>query len=338
MHSGGIGIVFTIYFLYNYYKNTIVDGKRLIDKVVNSSTRTDKMGIGELLKYALMFAIAIFSTIKILYWGANFPSATSALIKLVILAPIMALFNARRRTRKDVFVLVGSLLFLFFCEIAYITIGLPVKAPVLAINNTEMRLGHTTVQELMNDGFDIYVEKERTYAMDYDDFPDSDKFVKYSGAMDISIPGGYHRYGQVPYCVGVLAKNDQPIAIVTFYGSMSEEKPLKDCSIILFNLWSRFISEIRNSGITLKLNGVDLLATIKTETMKETFGNKIFRRYPRRYEIEEEIETEKRYIISWESNSHHLFYNSYFATIRMNDNHLMNSLELECQIAREADE
>ncbi len=146
--------------MYNYYKNTIVDGKRLIDKVVNSSTRTDKMEVGEILKYALMFAIAIFSAIKILYWGAKFPSATATLMKLIILAPIMALFNARRRTRKAVFVVVGSLLFLFFCEIAYITIGLPVKAPVLAINNTEMRLGHTMVQELMNDGFDIYIRKQ----------------------------------------------------------------------------------------------------------------------------------------------------------------------------------
>lgn len=327
----GIAFVYCTYFLHKGYKNTIVNGKRLIDEAVNSNTRTDKIGIGENLVYVLELIVAILFAIQIMYRGAKFPSATAIIARTIVLIPIMALFNARKRTGKSFITLFASLLFLIFCTMTYFIIGLPVKAPVLTINNTEMRLGHTTVQELMNDGFNIYTLEEHTYAMDYEDFPASDIFVKYSDTMDISIPKGYHRYATkpIPYIVGVLAKNDIPIATVVFYGSMSKEKPLKDCSIIYFNLWDRFISKIRYSKIAIKLNGVDLLAAIEADTMKETFGKKIFR--------PNKIETEKHYVISWDSNSHHLFYNAYYATIHVDDNYLMNALEFECQIAREAD-
>lgn len=327
----GISFVFCTCFLYNGYKNTIVNRKRLIDEPVNQNEKTDKMKTNEIFVYILMFVVAILFVIQIAYKGAKFPSATAVLIRTVILVPIMALFNARKRTGKALIVLFASLLFLLFCTITYMAIGLPVKAPILAINDTEVRLGQTTVRELMDDGFDIYIEKGNTTGLDYEESLVSEQFEKYSDITNISIPKGYHRQTLqiVPYSKGILVKGNTIIAEVIFYGSMTNETPLKDCSIIYFSMREEHIPKVKDNGISLKLNGVNLLSKIEMTVMEKNFGHKIYR--------PNQIEEDKRFIISWESNSHHLFYNSYAAIIYMDDNYLANSIELECQIARESD-
>ncbi|UTC69293.1 hypothetical protein E4O01_11595 [Treponema sp. OMZ 790] len=327
----GISFIFCTCFLYRNLKNTLGNGKRLIDEPVNENTKTGKLGLGEILVYGLMFIIAILFVVQIIYKGSRFPSATAVLTRTVILVPIMAFFNARKRTGKSLVVLFASLLFLVFCTIAYIAIGLPVKAPVLTLNNTEIKLGHTAIKELMNDGFDIYTEKGRVTALDIMKFPNSNEFEKYSGSPDISVAKGYHRRPMkpVPYSKAVLVKNNAIIARLIFYGSMKKETPLKDCSIIYFWMKKDDISKAKDNKISIKLNGVDMLSVLKTDTMKKTFGRKILRPH--------QIEADKHYLISWHSNSNHLFYNSYTASIDMDDNYLMTGIELECQIAREAD-
>lgn len=327
----GISFIFCTHFLYNSYKNTFVNRKRLIDEPVNQTGRTDRMGIGEILVYALMFIVAILFIIQILYKGTKFPSATAILIRTIVLVPIMALFNARKRTGKALVALFASLLFLLFCIITYMAIGLPVKAPILIINDTKIKLGQTTVKELMDDGFDIYIRKEHTANLDIEDFPDSKQFEKYSETMTISVPKGYHWQTSkiVPYSKGILAKNNTAIAEVIFYGSMTKETVLKDCSIIHFIMNDRHSSKRKKDEISIKLNGINLLSKLDTDTMKKTFGHKIVR--------PNQIDSDKHFIISWDSNSHHLFYNSYAAIIDMDDNDSVNSFELECQIAREPD-
>ncbi len=52
--------------------------------------------------------------------------------------------NANGKMQKGELRVQASML-LLFCTIAYMIVGLPVKAPVLTINNTELRLGDTTV-------------------------------------------------------------------------------------------------------------------------------------------------------------------------------------------------
>lgn len=327
----GISFIFCTCFLYNSYKNIIINGKRLIDEPVNKTTKTDKIRIGEILVYALMFITALIFAIQIAYKGAKFPSATAILIRTVILVPIMALFNARKRTGKALVTLFATLLFLLFCTITYITIGLPVKAPVLTINNTEIKLGKTTVRELLDEGFDIYTEKEHATSSDFKEFSDSEQFEKYSDTINLSVPKGYHWQTTelIPYSKGILVKNNTMIAKLIFYGSMTKETALKDCSIIHFVMNDKYITKEKKDKLSIKLNGVELLSKIETDTMKKTFGHKIARPH--------QIEEDKHYIISWNSNSHHLFYNSYGASIYMDAHYVANEIELECQIAREAD-
>ncbi|UTC68100.1 MULTISPECIES: hypothetical protein [unclassified Treponema] len=327
----GISFACAAYYLYHNYKNTIVNGKRLIDEPVNENTKAGKLSIGEIFVYGLMFVIAILFIIQIIYKGTKFPSATAVLIRTIFLVPIMAVFNARKRTGKAMVALFGSLLFLLFCMMTYLIIGLPVKSPILTINNTKIKLGQTIVKELMNDGFDIYMETGHATMSDHRDFPYSDEFEKYSDSMDISIAKGYHWQSTkiVPYSKGVLAKNNMAIAEIIFYGNMKKDTPLQDCSIIHFTVKSFYIEKMKKEGISMKLNGVDLFSKIEMDTMKKTFARKIFR--------PNKIETDKRYIISWDSRSHHLFYNSYAATIDMDDDYFANDIELVCQIAREAD-
>ena len=118
----GISFIFSTCFLHNSYKNTVVNGKSLLYEPVNKNVRTDKMGIGEIFVYVLMFIIAILFAVSIIHRG-RFPSATAILIRTIILVPIMALFNARKRTGKAMITLFASLLFLLFCIITYIIIG-----------------------------------------------------------------------------------------------------------------------------------------------------------------------------------------------------------------------
>lgn len=313
------------------YKKIKINGKPLIEEAVNKSAGTDKMGIGEILVYALMFVVAILFSVQILYGGAKFPSATAILIRALILVPIMAVFNARKRTGKAVVALFGSLLFVLFCTITYIAIGLPVKAPVLAVNDTEIVMGRTTVGEIMDAGFDIYMEREQATSLDMREFPESDVFEKYSGNVDIFVPGGYHWQSSkiVPHSKGILAKDDTLIAEVIFYGSMKKETELKDCSIVHLITQERYMSEEDKDELSIKLNGVEIISKIEPETMRKTFGRKIFR--------SSQMETDKHCIISWSSNSEHLFYNSYAAVIEMDDDYRMESIEMECQIAREAE-
>lgn len=92
----GISFIFSTCFLYNGYKNIIVNGKSLLYEPVNENARTDKMGIGEIFVYVLMFVIAILFAVSIIHRG-RFPSATAVLIRMIILVPIMALFKSKRQ-------------------------------------------------------------------------------------------------------------------------------------------------------------------------------------------------------------------------------------------------
>ncbi len=326
-----IGFAFCTFLLNRGLRNTFVNGKRFIDEPVNENTGTDKMTIGEILVYVLMFVIAILFIVQIIYQGAKYPSATAILIRTILLVPIMSLFNARRRTGRAMVVLFGSLLFVLFCIMTYIIIGVPQKAPVLTMYNTEIKLGETTIGELMENGFDFYMETENSTMWDLRNFHESEVFKKYFDTMDLSIPKGYHRHSmeKAPYSEGILVKNDMPIAEVTLHGSMTKEMPLKDCSIIYLYIREIYMPTVRKDETAIKLNGIDLLTEIETNTLKKTFGRKLIR--------PSQIEADKYFIVSWNSNSDHLFFNSYAANIHMDDNRLTESIELECQIAREAD-
>ena len=99
-----IGIGFGFYY---YMKKKVVHGRRLIDHSVNEQTRTDKMGIGEYVTYGSMIVVAILAIIPILSKGG---SGNAILARLIILPPIMALFNARKRTGRSMLVLIIAFL------------------------------------------------------------------------------------------------------------------------------------------------------------------------------------------------------------------------------------
>lgn len=328
----GIAFVFFTFFLYYAYKKIMVNGKSLLEEPVNESTNTAKMGIGEILLYALMFLIAVIFALQILYKGSAFPSATAVLLRIILLVPIMALFNARTRTGKAMIALFASGFFLIFCTIAYLAIGLPVKAPVLMIDQTELRLGETTVKELIDGGFEFYLKKEDATRSDLREFPNSDQFEKCTPGKTVSLRKGYHFYGAkaIPHAEGILVKDDCILAELVFFGSLREDVPLKDCSIIRLNMNDSFLLNAKKIGTSLTLDGVDLLSKMDAKKMKKTFGRKILRA--------NKAQEEKQYIISWNTSSNHLFFNTYGAKIEMNDNFFVSELELSCQIAREADE
>ena len=172
-----LGMVFfaIIYNMYIFMTKKEPGKKSLMEEAVNEDKNTDKMGIGEFLVYTSMILVALLFGLQIMdKRGSGF----SNLAKSLIVPPVMALFNARKRTGKTIFLFMVAAIFSLYIAIVYIIVGLPVKTPVFAINNTKIIMDSTTVADLAADGFDIYVKEKDRHDLTYEDLLTSGAYVK----------------------------------------------------------------------------------------------------------------------------------------------------------------
>ena len=141
----GLGFLTIIFFIYKFMKNRGIAGKSLMESPVNDQADDSKMGLGELFIYISFIAIPLIYVIQMTNEGS---AGSPILAKFIILPPVMALFNARKRTGKSIFLCMVAAIFFFFMLMVYVIIGLPVKAPVLTIDKTEIRLAHTSLNDI----------------------------------------------------------------------------------------------------------------------------------------------------------------------------------------------
>ena len=292
--------------LYFFLKRLVVNGESVLDEPVNEQTRTDKMGLGELLVYLSIIAIAGVFVVQIMSRGGT---GNAILARIVILPPIMALFNARKRTGKAMIALVVSFMVALFVMIAYGQIGLPPKAPELMIDDKSITLTQTSVSDLS-----------------------SGKIKKYQADKSIFIEKGFHRDSNVvSYAPYLLGKDGLILGSIALYGDEIKETVLEDCKIIQFKLDEDRISVARTKAISYKLNGVDLLTRIEEGTMRTTFGDKLWS-VPPAHPVDS---TQLWYGLQWKSRSDHLFWNEYFSLIRLDENYHMIDFELIGEVARD---
>ena len=198
----GTLIVFAIFNLllglsfYLFLKKRKENGQSLYETPVNQQTRTEKLGLGEILVYLTLIAIAGIFAFQTLNRGGV---GNSILAKMILLPAIMALFNARKRTGKSLLALLITFMVFLVGVMFHLTIGLPPQTPILQINESKITLAETKASDLMEAGFDIYV-RQGDGGSDYEDLLTDGNYQKYSGDKSVTIEKGFRLDSNaVPY-------------------------------------------------------------------------------------------------------------------------------------------
>ena len=292
----------------------------------SSQSGSGKMKISDLFFHILVIAIVFFTVIKLMsFVGPAFASLGG----MIVAIPVKALLNASGRKTNVILTLSGmALLFVYLC-FWYILIGVPVKPPVMTVGGMKVTLSKTSVEDLLDNGFDIYImNDENTY--EYSEMLTSGSYTKYDKNQDITVEKGYRSTGETlrgaPY---LLAKDDTLIGAIDLYGSLNKDVDIKDSKVVNFYMDNDCESAVKNAGIDIELEVLDLLDTFDTDNVKSIFKKKLWM-------IPDESEpTDSVYGIAWRTNSDSIFWNEYYAYIRIDENKNMRSFIISTSVAKD---
>lgn len=330
----GTLIVFAIFNLllglgfYLFLKKRRENGQSLYETPVNQQTRTDKLGLGEILVYLTLIAIAGIFAFQALNRGGV---GNSILAKMILLPALMALFNARKRTGKSLLALLITFMVFLVGIMFNLTIGLPPQAPILQINESKITLAETKASELMDADFDIYV-RQGDGASDYEELLTDGSFQRYSGNKTVTIEKGFRLDSNaVPYAPYLLAKDGIVLGSISFYGAEDQNVALEDSKIIQVRFNKESIEAAKKHSITFKLDELDLTSRLDVPLVQENFKKHLWSIPPSRTNDVNQL----WYGLKWSSNSDSLFWNEYYSLIRLDENYLMTDFELAVQVARD---
>ena len=292
----------------------------------SSQSGSGKMKISDLFFHILVIAIVFITVIKLMsFVGPAFASLGG----MIVAIPVKALLNASGRKTNVILTLSGmALLFVYLC-FWYILIGVPVKPPVMTVGGVKVTLSKTSVEDLLDNGFDIYImNDEKTY--EYSEMLTSGSYTKYDENQDITVEKGYRSTGETlrgaPY---LLAKDDTLIGAIDLYGSLDKDVDIKDAKVVNFYMDNDCESAVKNAGIDIELEVLDLLDTFDTDNVKNIFKKKLWM-------IPDESEpTDSVYGIAWRTNSDSIFWNEYYAYIRIDKNKNMRSFIISTSVAKD---
>ncbi len=325
----GLGFLTIIFSMYKFMKNRGIAGKSLMESHVNDQADDSKMGLGELFIYISFIAIPLIYVIQMTNEGS---AGSPILAKFIILPPVMALFNARKRTGKSIFLCMVAAIFFFYMLMVYAIIGLPVKAPVLTIDKTEIRLAHTSLNDIKDQGFDIYVKQRESTTSDYDQLLTSGDYKKYPLDRSIYVDKGFKNYNDMVYKAPyLLVKDGIVIGNIGFYGDMDKATLLEDSKIVYLRLDDETTYNVRKNSIVYKLEGIDLFEELKLESLEKVFGDKLWLRPPSGTPDASQL----HYGIQWITNSDDLFWNQYYSYISFDSTNRMTSFSIYTQIGRD---
>ena len=292
----------------------------------SSQSGSGKMKISDLFFHILVIAIVFITVIKLMsFVGPAFASLGG----MIVAIPVKALLNASGRKTNVILTLSGmALLFVYLC-FWYILIGVPVKPPVMTVGGMKVTLSKTSVEDLLDNGFDIYImNDENTY--EYSEMLTSGSYTKYDKNQDITVEKGYRSTGETlrgaPY---LLAKDDTLIGAIDLYGSLDKDVDIKDAKVVNFYMDNDCESAVKNAGIDIELEVLHLLDTFDTDNVKNIFKKKLWM-------IPDESEpTDSVYGIAWRTNSDSIFWNEYYAYIRIDENKNMRSFIISTSVAKD---
>lgn len=329
----GILMVFAIFNLllvlgfYLFLKKRKENGQSLYETPLNQQTRTEKLGLGEILVYLSLIAIAGIFAFQTLNRGGV---GNSILAKMILLPAIMAFFNARKRTGKSLLALLITFMVFLVGVMFNLTIGLPPQAPILQINESKITLAETKASDLMEAGFNIYV-RQGDGASDYENLLADDNFQKYPGDKTVTIEKGFRLDSNaVPYALYLLVKDGIVLGSISFYGAEDQDVSLEDSKVIQVRFNKDSIEAAKKHSITFKLDELDLTKRLDLPLVQKTFKKHLWSIPP----SSTNDVTQLWYGLQWSSNSDSLFWNEYYSLIRLDENYLMTDFELAVQIAK----
>ena len=312
---------------YLFLKKRRDNGQSLYETPVNQQTRTEKLGLGEILVYLSLIAIAGIFAFQTLNRGGV---GNSILAKMILLPALMALFNTRKRTGKSLLALLITFMVFLVGVMFHLTIGLPPQTPILQINESKIILAETKASDLMEAGFDIYV-RQGDGGSDYEDLLTDGSFQKYSGNKTVTIEKGFRLDSNaVPYAPYLLAKDGIVLGSISFYGAEDQDVALEDSKVIQVRFNKDSIEEAKKHYITFKLDELDLTKRLDLPLVQKTFKKHLWSTPP----SSTNDVTQLWYGLQWSSNSDSLFWNEYYSLIRLDENYLMTDFELAVQIAK----
>lgn len=213
--------------------------------------------------------------------------------------------------------------------LVYSYFGVPVKPPVMTVGSMKVTLSKTSVRDLLDNGFDIYImNDEDTY--EYSEMLTSGSYTKYDENQDITVEKGYRSTGETlrgaPY---LLAKDDTLIGAIDLYGSLDKDVDIKDAKVVNFYMDEDCKNALKDVGIDIKLEDLDLLDTFYTDDLKKLFKKRLWL-------VPNESEpTDSVYGIAWRTNSDSIFWNEYYAYIRIDENKNMRAFIISTSVAKD---
>ena len=206
---------------------------------------------------------------------------------------------------------------------------MPVKPPVMTVGSMKVTMSKTSVRDLLDNGFDIYImNDEDTY--EYSEMLTSGSYTKYDENQDITVEKGYRSTGETlrgaPY---LLVKDDTLIGAIDLYGSLNKDVDIKDSKVVNFYMDKDCKDALKSSNIDVKLGDLSLLGTFYTDDLKKLFKKRLWL-------VPNESEpTDSVYGISWRTNSDSIFWNEYYAYIRIDENKNMRSFIISTSVAKD---
>lgn len=292
----------------------------------NSQSGSGKIKISDLFFHVLVIVIVFFTVIKLMsFVGPAFASLGGVIVAI----PVRALINASGRKTNVILTLSGmALLFVYLC-FWYILIGVPVKPPVMTVGSMKVTLSKTSVRDLLDNGFDIYImNDEDTY--EYSEMLTSGSYTKYDENQDITVEKGYRSTGETlrgaPY---LLAKDDTLIGTIDLYGSLDKDVDIKDAKVVNFYMDKDCKDALKSSNIDVKLGDLSLLGTFYTDDLKKLFKKRLW------LLPNESDPTDSVYGIAWRTNSDSIFWNEYYAYIRIDENKNMRAFIISTSVAQD---
>ena len=251
--------------------------------------------------------------------------------KFIIILPIVALLNAMLNKRIRQFIISNIILLALLLYLMFIFVDLPKRAPVIGINDTDIKIGKTTVGDLNSEGFEIYIQEYVDPAAGYYELLTGGSFKKYANDRSVFLRKGFESMtDRFLYPRYLLVKEDNIIAEIGLYADEYNNKALEECKIVYFKLDRDFIKGLKSNAVSLKLNGMELLSPIKFEKLKEKFGEKLTS--SSNWYL---YQKDQYYSISWTTRSDHIFWNEYFSDIYYDEKNNMTAFELSTEIARD---
>lgn len=292
----------------------------------NSQSGSGKIKISDLFFHVLVIIIVFFTVIKLMsFVGPAFASLGGVIVAI----PVRALINASGRKTNVILTLSGmALLFVYLC-FWYILIGVPVKPPVMTVGGMKVTLSKTSVADLLYEGFDIYImNDDDTY--EYSEMLTSGSYTKYDRNQNLIVERGYRSTGEtLRGAMCLLVKDKTLIGAIDLYGSLDKDVDIKDSKVVNFYMDKDCKDALKSSNIDIKLGDLSLLGTFYTEDLKKLFKKKLWL-------IPNESEpTDSVYGISWTTSSDSIFWNEYYAYIRIDERNKMRAFIISTSVAQD---